>query len=67
MTTKLNIENMTCASCVRIIRSELDSIDGVEVQNINIANKSVDIEYKNNTDLIEAKEKLELAGYKVID
>jgi heavy metal translocating P-type ATPase len=41
--TVLDIEGMTCASCVRKIESALENVDGVEGANVNLATRTATV------------------------
>lgn len=63
-TTELNINGMTCASCVRRVERSLSKVPGVAVANVNLATERATVTYTPGeasiSDLIGAVEK---AGY----
>ncbi|HEX2914100.1 MAG TPA: heavy metal translocating P-type ATPase [Chloroflexia bacterium] len=64
-TTELEIEGMTCASCVNRIERKLKKLDGIESANVNLATERGTVKYDpaklNLTEIISA---VEAAGYK---
>lgn len=63
--TQLNIEGMTCASCVRHVEKALGNVRGVENAVVNLATEKANITSQNKLavdDLVKAVEK---AGYEV--
>ncbi len=63
---QLDVEGMTCASCVRRVERSLSKVDGVERASVNLATERASVSYDPavvaSADLTAAVEK---AGYKV--
>jgi len=48
MNKKLKINNMKCMGCVNRIKNTIDMLDNVKINNINLEEKTIDIEVKDN-------------------
>ena len=55
---------MNCAHCVTHVKQALDSVDGLEVEDVQIGKARVRYEDKKVADVLT--EKIDKAGYKVI-
>lgn len=63
--TRLGIENLRCASCVKFIEDELKSTPGVLTASVNIATQEATVEYlPQSTTLADLKHAIETWGYK---
>ncbi|MGH3350508.1 MAG: heavy metal translocating P-type ATPase [Nocardioides sp.] len=61
---QLEIEGMTCASCVRRVTKAISRVDGVEDANVNLATESALVHFDPaRTDLAEISAAIEKAGY----
>jgi copper chaperone CopZ len=61
---ELTIQGMTCAHCVMHVKQALDSVDGLEVEDVQIGKARVWYDDQNVAKILS--EKVEEAGYKVI-
>jgi Cu+-exporting ATPase len=63
--TRIGIENLRCASCVKFIEDELKSTQGVLNATVNIATQEATVDYlPQNTTLAELNKAIETWGYK---
>jgi Cu+-exporting ATPase len=63
--TRIGIENLRCASCVKFIEDELESTQGVLNATVNIATQEATVDYlPQNTTLAELNKAIETWGYK---
>ncbi len=63
--TRIGIENLRCASCVKFIEDELKSTAGVLNANVNIATQEATVDYlPQNTTLSQLNAAIETWGYK---
>ncbi len=63
--TRLGIENLRCASCVKFIEDELKSTPGVLTASVNIATQEATVDYlPQSTTLADLKHAIETWGYK---
>jgi len=61
---ELTIQGMSCSHCIMHVKQALDSVDGLEVEDVQIGKARVRYDDKN---VIKAfSEKIEEAGYKVV-
>lgn len=65
MKTNVKIEGMHCEGCVKRIENVLTKIKGIENFKVNLEEKSVYLEVKNDKVLNEAKQKIENLGFEV--
>jgi copper chaperone len=61
---ELTIQGMSCAHCVTHVKQALDSVDGVEVEDVQVGKARVWYEDEKVADVLT--EKINEAGYKVI-
>ncbi len=63
----LDIEGMTCASCVSRVEKVIKKLDGVDQVSVNLASESARITFTNNTTLSEEviNEQLKRFGYAI--
>lgn len=63
----LNIEGMTCASCVRAVERATRKLDGVTTANVNLATEKLNIEFdESKIDVSKIQDAVANAGYKAI-
>ncbi len=63
--TRIGIENLRCASCVKFIEDELKSTQGVLNAHVNIATQEATVDYlPQNTTLSQLNTAIETWGYK---
>jgi len=63
--TRIGIENLLCASCVRFIEEELAATPGVLLANVNLATQEATVEYlPEQTSLRQLNAAIENWGYK---
>ncbi|MEU4452889.1 heavy metal translocating P-type ATPase [Nocardioides sp. NPDC023903] len=64
---QLEIEGMTCASCVRRVTKAISRVEGVEDANVNLATESALVHFDPaRTDLAEISAAIEKAGYQAV-
>lgn len=64
---QLEIEGMTCASCVRRVTKAISRVEGVEDANVNLATETALVHFDpTRTDLAEISAAIEKAGYQAI-
>jgi len=62
---KIGIENLRCASCVKLIEDELKSTQGILKATVNIATQEATVDYlPQNTTLAELNRAIETWGYR---
>jgi copper chaperone CopZ len=61
---ELTIQGMSCAHCVMHVKQALDSVDGLEVEDVQVGKARVWYDDQNVVKVLS--EKIEEAGYKVI-
>ncbi|API88565.1 copper-translocating P-type ATPase [Marinilactibacillus sp. 15R] len=68
MTTKiLNIEGMTCASCVQTVEKATRNLEGVQEANVNLATEKLNISYdESRLSVEEIQSAVAQAGYKAL-
>jgi copper chaperone len=59
------VPEISCAHCVRAISDELNSIQGVEVLNIDIGEKTVEVRYEDTVVEDQIVAGIEDAGYEI--
>ena len=63
--TRLEIEGMTCAACVRRVEKALEKVDGVSEANVNLATERASVAYNpERVDPTAFTEAVRKAGYK---
>ncbi len=62
----LKIEGMHCAGCVNSVQQSLESLDGVEEANVNLANESAKVTYTGNLTVDDFAGAVERAGYELL-
>ncbi|MBH9994932.1 MULTISPECIES: heavy metal translocating P-type ATPase [Bartonella] len=62
---ELDIEGMTCASCVRHVEKALKKVEGVDNAVVNLATEKADVTSKNKLGIDELVQAVEKAGYEV--
>ncbi|MBT3274129.1 MAG: copper-translocating P-type ATPase [Spirochaetales bacterium] len=64
----LQIEGMSCASCVASVEKSLKSLDGIQFATVNLATETASIEYDTNTvSHEELRKAVENVGYKIAE
>ncbi|MFE3997565.1 heavy metal translocating P-type ATPase [Nocardioides sp. YIM B13467] len=64
---QLEIEGMTCASCVRRVTKAISRVEGVEDANVNLATETALVHFDPaRTDLAEISAAIEKAGYQAV-
>jgi Cu+-exporting ATPase len=64
----LDIEGMTCASCVNHVEQALNSVPGVIEANVNLATERATVTYvADSTGLLDFKRAVREAGYEVVE
>lgn len=68
MATKtLNIEGMTCASCVQTVEKATKKLPGVQESNVNLATEKLNISYDESlVSLQDIQEAVDKSGYKAV-
>jgi copper chaperone len=61
---ELNIGGMSCGHCVMHVKQALDSVDGVEVEDVQIGKARVWYEDEKSAKVLA--DKIEEAGYKLL-
>ena len=64
MKLNLKIDGMGCEHCIKSVREALEGVNGVKVLDVKIG--SAEIEAENDSVLNEIKEKLDDAGYDLV-
>lgn len=62
---ELDIEGMTCASCVRHVEKALKKVEGVDNAVVNLATEKADVTSRNKLGIDELVQAVEKAGYEV--
>ncbi|HKJ94521.1 MAG TPA: heavy metal translocating P-type ATPase [Gammaproteobacteria bacterium] len=62
-TVEMNIQGMTCASCVRRVEKKLGRVPGVQAVSVNLATDSGRVEVEDDTDVSTLVSAVEDAGY----
>ena len=66
--TTLNIEGMTCASCVASVEKALNGVEGVETATVNLATETAQVKYDSGAaSMVDFKKAVSDVGYKVAD
>jgi len=66
MKTVLHIEGMSCAHCVQHVKEALEAVADVESAEVNLQNKSAEVEHGDKVSLTALKAAVEEAGYEVV-
>jgi len=66
MKTILQIEGMSCAHCVRHVKEALEAVAGVKSANVNLKNKSAEVEHGDTVSLASLKTAVAEAGYEAV-
>ncbi len=61
----VEIEGMTCASCVGRVEKALQKIPGVLKASVNLATERADIEYSHSTDIMAVSDAIAKTGFSV--
>jgi copper chaperone len=61
---ELTIQGMSCGHCVMHVKQALDTVDGLEVEDVQIGNAKVWYDDEKVSDVLKGK--VEEAGYRVI-
>ncbi len=64
--TSIQIEGMSCASCVGRVEKTLNAVPGVTEATVNLANETVRLSYDERANLPELTRALEAAGYPAV-
>ena len=64
-TLELQIEGMTCASCVARVEKALNKVSGVVLASVNLATEKATVRALNSVDLAQLRTAVEKAGYAV--
>lgn len=64
---QLNIEGMTCASCVNHVEKALNKVPGVLAASVNLATEKATVRMLSHTSMASLKEAVANAGYKAVD
>ncbi|RHW38886.1 copper chaperone [Neobacillus notoginsengisoli] len=63
----LNVEGMSCGHCVKAVEGSVGKLDGVERVLVDLKEKTVAVEYKNDSvTLDKIKETIEDQGYDIV-
>jgi copper chaperone len=62
----LTVEGMTCHHCEMTVEKALMEVQGVKAAKADHTTKSVEVQCKDDLDLVQAKLKIENAGYKLV-
>ena len=64
MKLNLKIDGMGCEHCIKSVREALEGVNGVKVLDVKIG--SAEVEAENDSVLNEIREKLDDAGYDLV-
>lgn len=67
MKTKLKVEGMKCQGCAKAVIAALNKVDGVDLVQVDLGDKTAMIESSKPLDHSELVKAIEAAGYKVVD
>jgi copper chaperone CopZ len=62
----LVVEGMTCHHCEMTVEKALSELPGVKSVKADHSTKSVEIQYKDEIDMEQVREKVEKSGYKFV-
>lgn len=65
MQVTLNVEGMHCQKCVDKVEKFVGEIDGVSLINVDLANKSVSVEFESPADKEQITEAILESGFEV--
>jgi len=65
MKTVLRIEGMSCAHCVQHVKEALEAVAGVKSAEVNLSNKSAEVEHEDKVNLAALRAAVEEEGYEV--
>lgn len=60
------VDGMSCEHCVKRVTESINEIEGAKCLNVSLADKSVEIEYKDNLILSKIRGSIIDAGYEVM-
>jgi len=66
MKTILQIEGMSCAHCVQHVKEALEALAGVKSADVNLQNKTAEVEHGDTINLASLKAAVADAGYEVL-
>ncbi|MGI5914899.1 MAG: heavy-metal-associated domain-containing protein [Anaerolineae bacterium] len=64
---RLKAVDISCDHCAMTIKRELASLDGVRMVDVDVQNKTVDLEYDDDAALSRATALLEEIGYPAVE
>ena len=67
MESKFTVPEISCGHCKETIESIINSLDNVESVNVNIDQKSVEVNSSSNLDLSLVSSMLDEQGYTVVE
>ena len=67
METKFTVPEISCGHCKETIESIINSLDNVETVNVDINQKSVEVNSSSNLDLSLVSSMLDEQGYTVVE
>ena len=67
MESKFTVPEISCGHCKETIESIINSLDNVETVNVNIDQKSVEVNSSSNLDLSLVSSMLDEQGYTVVE
>ena len=67
METKFTVPEISCGHCKETIESTLNSLENVEAVNVDIDQKSVEVNSSSNLDLSLVSSMLDEQGYTVVE
>ena len=67
METKFTVPEISCGHCKETIESIINSLDNVETVNVDIDQKSVEVNSSSNLDLSLVSSMLDEQGYTVVE
>lgn len=62
----LTVDGMTCHHCEMTVEKALMEIDGVKAAKADHSKKTVEVQYKDELNLDQIKDKIEGVGYKFV-
>jgi len=65
MKTILQIEGMSCAHCADHVKEALEAVPGISSAEVNLKDKSAQVEHEDKVDLAVLRAAVEEAGYEV--
>lgn len=67
METKFTVPEISCGHCKETIESTINSLENVEAVNVDIDQKSVEVNSSSNLDLSLVSSMLDEQGYTVVE